>query len=241
MNKIDIVITMAGLSSRFKDVGYTVPKYMIKAKGKTLFEWSLLSLKNYKERTNQYIFLALKEENIQVENFIKDQCSKLGIENYKIIIINEPTDGQATTAMLARNYWIENNSLLIYNIDTYVELDALKIEDIKGDGYIPCFKAEGTHWSFVRLNDKNEVCEIKEKEKISDNCTIGAYYFKTCKLFENLYNEFYLKNNDNIEKYVAPLYNHLLNKGGQIYISNIEANKVHVLGTPKELETFINV
>ena len=40
MNRdIDIVITMGGLGSRFRKAGYTVPKYMIEAKGKTLFEW----------------------------------------------------------------------------------------------------------------------------------------------------------------------------------------------------------
>ena len=42
--KLDIVITMGGLGSRFREAGYTVPKYMIEAKGKTLFEWSLISL-----------------------------------------------------------------------------------------------------------------------------------------------------------------------------------------------------
>ena len=40
-NKIDIVITMGGLGSRFRKMGYQVPKYMIEAKGKSLFEWSL--------------------------------------------------------------------------------------------------------------------------------------------------------------------------------------------------------
>ena len=43
-NKIDVVITMGGLGSRFRKAGYTVPKYMIEAKGKTLFEWSMISL-----------------------------------------------------------------------------------------------------------------------------------------------------------------------------------------------------
>ena len=40
-NKIDVVITMGGIGSRFRARGYTVPKYMIEAKGKTLFEWAM--------------------------------------------------------------------------------------------------------------------------------------------------------------------------------------------------------
>lgn len=39
-----IIITMAGLGSRFKKAGYNCPKYMIEAKGKTLFDWSMDSL-----------------------------------------------------------------------------------------------------------------------------------------------------------------------------------------------------
>lgn len=35
---MNVVITMGGLGSRFQKVGYTVPKYQIIVKGKTLFE-----------------------------------------------------------------------------------------------------------------------------------------------------------------------------------------------------------
>ena len=65
-NKIDIVITMGGLGSRFRKMGYTVPKYMIEAKEKTLFEWSLISLEGYKKNIDKYIFIAMKDENCDV-------------------------------------------------------------------------------------------------------------------------------------------------------------------------------
>ena len=72
---IDIVITMGGLGSRFRKAGYTVPKYMIEAKGKTLFEWSLLSLEGYKDRANKYIFIAMKDDDNDVEGFIRGKCA----------------------------------------------------------------------------------------------------------------------------------------------------------------------
>lgn len=58
----------------------------------------------------------------------------------------------------------------------------------------------------------------------------------------DLYHEYYDKNKNlvNGEKYVAPLYNHLLSRNGEIYISDINPQKVHVLGTPEELDAFIN-
>lgn len=244
-SKIDAVITMGGLGSRFRKVGYKVPKYMITAKGKTLFEWSMISLDGYSADIDKYIFIAMKDKENDVESFIYSKCQELGIRNYKVIIIDYLTDGQATTAMLASKYWDLSHALLIYNIDTYVEPGEMKSSDLKGDGFIPCFKAAGDHWSFVRLDESGKAVEIKEKVRISDNCTIGAYYFKSCDLYQSLYNEFYsdpgvLKTIVNGEKYVAPLYNYLLSKGGEIYIADISPDKVHVLGTPEELNQFVN-
>lgn len=241
-NKLDVVITMGGLGSRFRKMGYTVPKYMIEAKGKTLFEWSMISLEGYKEQVNQYIFVAMKDEACNVETFINLKCDEMGLANYHVIILDYLTDGQATTAMIASKYWNAEHALLIYNIDTYVEAGEMNSQELRGDGFIPCFQAEGDHWSFVRLDENGKVVEIKEKKRISNHCTLGAYYFKTCQLYKDLYNEYYNKTQElvNGEKYVAPLYDYLLTKNGEIYIADINPDKVHVLGTPEELQDFLN-
>ena len=239
---LEIVITMGGLGSRFRKAGYDMPKYMITAKGKSLFEWSLLSLAGYMERAAQIIFIAMKDEKYDVESFITTKCDVLKIEKYRIILLDYLTDGQATTALLANQYWNQENGLLIYNIDTYVEPGAMNSRALRGDGFIPCFTAAGDHWSFVRLDETGKVVEIKEKIRISDHCTLGAYYFKTCKLYEELYKEFYRQQQHSVkgERYVAPLYDYLLQKGGKIYISDVPAEKVHVLGTPEELAQFLS-
>lgn len=241
-NKIDIVITMGGLGSRFRKLGYTVPKYMIEAKGKTLFEWSMISLDGYKDIASQYIFIAMRDEKYDVEVFINEKCKKLGFENFHVLILDYLTDGQATTALQAKQFWNPNHALLIYNIDTYVEAGEMNSAELKGDGFIPCFQAEGDHWSFVRLDENGKVIEIKEKKRISNYCTLGAYYFKSCKLYNDLYDEYYGKTQElvNGEKYVAPLYDFLLSKDGEIYISDINPSKVHVLGTPEELQSFLD-
>ncbi len=240
-NKLDIVITMGGLGSRFREAGYTLPKYMIEAKGRTLFEYSMISLEGYRDMADRYIFLAMEDKDNDVEAFIRNKCAGLNIPDPKIIMLDHLTDGQATTALLSEKYWDPSHALLIYNIDTYVEPGCMNSAELKGDGFIPCFEAQGDHWSFVRLDDSGAVAEIKEKQRISSHCTLGAYYFRSCALYKELYEEYYSKeaNRVNGEKYVAPLYDYLLSKGGKIYISDVDASKVHVLGTPKELEAFL--
>ncbi len=238
---IDIVITMGGLGKRFREAGYEKPKYMIEAKGKTLFDWSLISLEGYRQAVSQFIFIAMKDDDYDVKAFIDEHCKQMHIENYHVILLDYLTDGQATTAMLASKYWKPNHGLLIYNIDTYVEAGQMTCQELKGDGFIPCFNGEGNHWSFVQIDNLSRAVAIREKERISSNCTLGAYYFRSCLLYSQLYIEYYSNPNHLVkgEKYIAPLYQHLVDNGGEVYISNVDSACVHVLGTPKELHSFL--
>lgn len=105
---------------------------------------------------------------------------------------------------------------------------------------MPCFHAPGDHWSFVKLDERGQVVDIQEKTRISDNCTLGAYYFSSARLYEKLYNEIYAGDTEvpTGEKYIAPMYNLMLQKELPVRISIVDAKKVHVLGTPAELDAF---
>lgn len=235
-----VIITMAGEGSRFRKAGYRVPKYMIEARGKTLFDWSMDTLRDYNDHVDKYIFVVRKADD--AKDFIKEHCQKNNIIQYEVVEIDKLTDGQATTCMLALPYCNPDNSIMIYNIDTYVEPRELKYSDISGDGHIPCFHAPGDHWSFVKLNDDGQAVEVREKQRISNNCTLGAYYFSSARLYQELYQDYYADNAhmEKNEKYVAPLYNFMIQKGMSVTISIIDFNRVHVLGTPKELDEFLN-
>ncbi len=240
MKKMTIIITMAGIGSRFRKAGYECPKYMIEAKGKTLFEWSMDSLIGYNKYVSKYIFVVRKEDN--TKEFINEKMRKYNIDNIEIVEIDKLTDGQATTCMLAIPYCNLQDPIMIYNIDTYVEPNEMQFKDIFGDGHIPCFHADGDHWSFVKLDEKGKAIEVREKERISDNCTLGAYYFSSAELYKKLYEEYY-KDDTKIEKnekYIAPLYNFMIEKGMLVTISIVNNKKVHVLGTPEELQVFLN-
>lgn len=235
---MNIVITMAGLGSRFKKAGYTVPKYEIQARGKSLFTWSMLSLRSFWDYS--FTFLVRREDN--AKPFIQKECRGLGIQA-NIVELAKLTRGQAETAMFAESVWIEDSPLLIYNIDTYVEPGWITPSVLHGDGFIPCFHAKGTHWSFVRLDDAGKAAEVREKIRISDNCTIGAYYFSSAILYRTIYQEFYVRKNylENGERYIAPMYNYMIEYGNEVFIQDIPSNYVHVLGTPEEVEKFIDM
>lgn len=230
---------MAGRGARFLKAGYNCPKYMIEVNGRSLFEWSMDSLVDYNEHVSKYVFIVKKDDNSS--QFIKDHITNYGIKNIEIVEIDCMTDGQATTCMLALSHCDPDEAVMVYNIDTYVESGEMKYADILGDGHIPCFHADGDHWSFVKLDDTGKVVEVREKKRISDNCTLGAYYFSSANLYRQLYEEYYTDNMmmEKNEKFIAPLYNHMIEKGLTVSISIVDSNKVHVLGTPEELQKYV--
>lgn len=241
MAKSNILITMAGRGSRFYDAGYTVPKYAIEAHGKSLFDWSMLSLKNFFDADNRYIFVCLKENNSA--DYVRERCQALGLANVEIVELDGLTDGQATSAYVSREHWDPEAPLLIYNIDTYVKPKALQPSDIKpgSQAWVPCFQVPGDHWSFVKLNDEGWAVDCAEKTRISDYASIGLYWFSRAGDFITAYDSFFSdpKNMVKGERYIAPMYRHYIDNGMKVSIVDIEVSDVHVLGTPKELDEFL--
>jgi heptosyltransferase-2 len=238
-NGITVIITMAGLGSRFRMAGYTVPKYEIEVQGHSLFYWSLSSLKNFFAHSSQFIFIARREDD--AFRFIKQETTVLEVPNWRLVEIDCLTDGQATTVLCAETV-IENmqDPILIYNIDTYVNPKYIRLENVRGDGWIPCFHGIGDAWSFARKDASGHVVEVREKLRISDHATLGLYYFSSYELYRAIYNEYYAVDamEEKGERYIAPLYNGLICKGYSVYIDEVPAHAVHPLGTPEDVKRY---
>ncbi len=234
------IITMAGFGRRFLDAGYTIPKYQIVAHGKSLFTWSISSLQSFITAGANFTFVMRAAD--QAKEFVLTEARALGIAESTVVELDEPTDGQATTAMLARAKLTHpSEPMLIYNIDTFVHPDALPASAARGDGWIPCFPAEGDHWSFAALDQAGRVCEVREKKRISPHATIGLYYFSSFDLYERCYTKHY-SNPANIEKrerYVAPIYNTLIAEGAPVFIHDVPLDSVIPLGVPEDVARFL--
>ncbi len=230
---------MAGAGSRFKKAGYHQPKFMIEVRGKTLFEWSMKSLNRFRQAENTFIFIARKDDD--ANNFIVQACKKGNIRKFEILEIRNRTDGQATTALQAVER-IENpqDPIAIYNIDTYVDPAFLRDTAIRGEGWIPCFPGRGNQWSYARLDHTGRVVEVCEKKPVSHHATIGFYYFASFHLYRSVYAQYYQddQNFEEGEKYIAPMYNMLIQNGLEVFIEHIPVRAVHCLGTPSDLVRF---
>ncbi|WP_318478309.1 glycosyltransferase family 2 protein [Photobacterium leiognathi] len=238
-----IVIPMAGLSSRFFKAGFNKPKYMLDAHGISLFDHAVKSFEKY---FNNEKFLFIVRDVYQTPEFVKKRVDALGIKNSEIIIIDKETRGQAETVFLGLDLseCNENETLTIFNIDTFRPNFIFPEKNKIDDGYLEVFKGTGDNWSFVKPENCNskKVIETTEKKPISDLCCTGLYYFSSISLFKEAYEEYVSLPEECWEKgelYVAPLYNYLIKKGKEITYNEISLNDVIFCGVPDEYFDFI--
>ena len=236
----EVIITMAGFGRRFLDAGYTVPKYRIEAHGQPLFFWSIVSLRQFIADGARFTFVVRRAD--EAADFIRAEAARLGIAQSAIVELDAPTDGQATTAMLAREHVADRAApMLIYNIDTFTHPDVLSPRDVRGAGWIPCFDAPGEGWSFAAADQSGRVSEVREKLRISTHATIGLYWFDSFARYEDVYARHYADpaNLEKGERYVAPIYNRLIADGADVYVHDIPFSAAIPLGTPAEVERFL--
>ena len=236
-----IIIPMAGLSSRFFKAGYNKPKYMLDAHGQSLFDHAILSFKEYFKKIP---FLFIVRDIHETPRFVQERCESLGILDFKIVILDKETRGQAETVALGLKESDWQGPLTIFNIDTF--RPGFKFpKQTEADGYLEVFKGEGDNWSFAKpaAVGSDIVIETAEKRAISNLCSTGLYHFGSKSLFTEAYSHMINQPQtewDKGELYVAPLYNYLINNGAVIRYNEIDKSEVIFCGVPSEYDNFIN-
>ena len=235
--KLNVVIPMAGAGSRFAKAGYTFPKPLIEVGGKPMIQ---VVVENLNIDAN-YIFIV---QNSHREQYNLDTTLRLIAPGCEIIGIDGVTEGAACTVLLAKEFINNENPLFFANSDQFVEWNSseffYKMQETNADGGIPIFKSTHPKWSFAKLDENNHVTEVQEKNPISDNATVGFYYFKKGLDFvQNAEEMIGADDRVNNEFYLCPVYNYLIKNGGVVRISEIE--EMWGLGTPEDLDTYLKL
>lgn len=232
-----VLIPMAGAGSRFAQAGYKLPKPLIDVLGKTMIQ---RVVENLDLRDAKYIFVVQKEHrvNFDIDQILRDICKS----PFEIFETKNLLPGALLSVLEARDTLNADDELLIANSDQLVvtkpEIFVDFLRDNSADGGFMTFKATGKSWSYALVNEFGEVNQVAEKLEISDNATIGVYYWKSSRYFLKCAEKFISKNETtNGEFYVSPVYNEALEDGKKILAM---PSKRHVsLGTPELLDSFI--
>ena len=233
--KLNVLIPMAGAGSRFADAGYTFPKPLIEVRGKPMIQ---VVVENLGFEAN-YIFVVQKEHR---EKYNLDAMLSVIVPDAKVVEVDGMTEGAACTALLASEYIDNDCPLFFANSDQFVEWDAAefmyKMQESGVDGGIVTFKATHPKWSYAKVDENNYVTEVAEKKPISDNATVGYYFWKHGADFVKYAKQMIDKDiRVNNEFYVCPVFNEAIEDGKKIKIKEVDG--MWGIGTPEDLNNFL--
>ena len=233
--KFNLLLPIAGAAKRFSDVGYTMPKPLIMANNRHIIDWSMDSVK-LDDCNIIFVVRAEHVYNFSIDEILKE---KFG-EDITIVVLDHMARGSVETCLEARKFIENDKPLIIYTPDVYFQ-NQLDPEDIDPnlDGFVLTFKANSPAHSYVKLDNNGYATKTAEKEVISQDAAVGVYYYKTGDMFVKyaerlIHNDITVKN----EFYLCPMYNLMIQD--DLKIKTKSAQKMHVLGTPAELEFFTN-
>lgn len=234
-SKLNVLIPMAGAGSRFQQLGYTFPKPLIEVNGKPMIQVVVENL----NLDAHFIFIVQKDhyEKYHLKhllNLIAPKCDIIQVEGL--------TEGAACTSLLAKSNINNENPLIIANSDQYIKWNSNEcmyaFSADKIDGGILTFEATHPKWSYAKVDNNGFVVEVAEKQVISNNATVGVYYWKQGQEYIKYAEQMISKNiRVNNEFYICPVYNQAIADNKKIKIKKVE--KMWGIGTPEDLEYFL--
>lgn len=232
--KLNIVMPMAGLGSRFRDAGFDKPKPLIDVRGRPMYAWATESLPVAKASRLIFILLASQPEFPELQQDIE---IRYAAHRPVVLSVPELTAGQAVTVLRAKELIDNSEPLLVHNADTAFDAERDWTEKALAenlDGALLVFSSNEKRWSFSRENSAGFVEEVREKEVISSWATTGTYWFRRGADFvASAESRIRSGKREASEFYVGPLYNDLISSGAKV--RNFRIGKLYCFGTPEDL------
>jgi dTDP-glucose pyrophosphorylase len=224
-----LVVCMAGLNTRFHDVGFDIPKYLLPWGEETIIHEILKQLGKFDE----VLLLANKRDVYFMPDLIKT-IEPLGLTKDNIHYIGD-TNGQAHTAYIGASLLKDKlNPFFVHNADTLlIGRDFKAIESVISGGYVDVFVANNPKYSYVRSKD-GLVTEIVEKSPISPFASSGLYGFESPELYSEMYEKL-SQGFTGKEMYIANVLDYMIKNGKSVGLNELNNEyETIVLGSPQE-------
>lgn len=234
---MNIIFGLCGQGSRFRNAGYTVPKYLIAYHGAPMIYHAVETVKIPGKK-----YFVVREDHLQQYKFLEKMLLGLGDE---IIVCKKETEGAAQSLLLAKDALDHSQPFLSINCDQYLRWNPWRFRDLltanPNTSYILTYKETSPKCSYIRKDSTEKVVEVREKKVISDDATIGVYHWaKTSDFVQDAEQMIADGHKENGEYYVAPVYNYSIARG--LIVDNFEVSKKEFwpVGTPDDLRVFLN-
>ncbi len=237
MAKLQILMPMGGLGSRFTKEGYLTPKPLIEVDGKPMFMRALDSFAGIDNVSHIFVIRSEYIEKYDLANKIKQRLPAA-----KISILDHNTDGAVETCLIAEEHIDDHAPISVADCDIYFESEdyfAKALSSTPPEGMLLTFKSTDPRYSYVKVDDNGAAMETAEKIVISNDAILGGYFFSSGSLFKQLAHQFVdLPLPDGLnEYYMSHLFNLLLRDSAHVQIAQVD--KKYIFGTPEELAQYV--
>ena len=221
---------MAGYNTRFHDVGFDIPKYLLPWNGTTIIH-DILQNFDYPVQT----ILVANKRDIYFKDQLVETIRPLELDEKNILYIGD-TKGQAHTAAIGIDQLYHTElPTFIHNADTIVKGRTIEfISDSMNDmydAYVDVFVGNSPKYSYVRAYEE-EVLEIVEKKQISPYASSGLYGFLTASMYKTFYNDCVQERE---ELYISDVIQKMITSGRKVMMNGLGNNQeTIVLGSPQE-------
>lgn len=238
MSRLQVLIPMGGLGSRFSQAGFSMPKPLIDVKGLPMYQRAIAALADY---PGEIKLLAV----VRREHETKYQLGtslETGQPPAEVIYIDADTRGAAETGLAASEYLDLNEPLLVMDCDIAFEskefIAEIMNERSQFDGALLSFGSKDPRYSYAKVGELGELIQTAEKSPISGKALVGTYFFRKAAYFVNaaqlLLQEALTTSTP--EYYMSSVFNKLLELG---LSAKVVDGIFYSFGTPAELTAYV--
>ncbi|MCA8971035.1 MAG: NTP transferase domain-containing protein [Planctomycetes bacterium] len=242
------VLPMAGDSVEFERAGLGHCRAMIDVDGRPAIE---RVIDNLREVADPDFFVCL----VRSDDLRRDREHAQGLQasiervtggRCRIVPVENPTDGAAATALLAREWIDPDDELWIANVDQLVRVAHADVrvatgprsgDHARADGLLLCFHDDDPRWSYTRIDGRGQVVEVAEKRVVSDLANCGIYYVRRAQDFWRA-TERMIAAQRTVRGvfFIAPVFQELVDEGRDVRVLVVE--EMRSLGTPESVKRY---
>jgi len=237
---LNIIMPLGIQSTFFEGSNYPFPMPLVEIRGKPMIQNVIENLSLISSE-KCFIFILRDEDCLR---YHLDSTIRLLVgDNCVIIKLATPTMGAPCSAMLAIEHIDNDDPILIVNGDQILDVDLdeylAQFQIMQADAGCLIFNSVHPRWSYVRLEDKDNIIETAVKHPISKNAIAGLYYFAHG-------SDFILAAQRTIGKgaciddvyYVASVLNEMVLMNRRLKALSMPDNSYHTFYSPKKIEEF---
>lgn len=237
MSDIQVLYPIGGVGKRFTDEGFLTPKPLIPVNGVPMIKRAMQTFDQFGGEIS--FFSVIREEHQEKYNLA--QVLREISPNIKVMTFQGDTRGPVETALYSEQFLELDQPLIVMDCDiSFISpsfFDSISSPNEEVSGALLTFKSSENRYSYVELDSQGYALRTAEKEVISENAIVGAYYFSRARYFvESARNLLTIDLNSRTpEYYLSSVYNLLIDSGHKIVTHNAI---FQCFGTPEELLRF---